>query len=629
MKLLKTYPSSYYILLLLFLLFFSHTIFYIKYLNILLTSLLVLFISITFFYKEIPFPKIGYKFKIGNLKLNNIFVVMVIILPSIIYLNKVSFGDFNWGGDHRDHVLSSLVNNEFWLSTIQSQRDTIENFKLKNIFLNFFKVRIFLLIITIGLTFFLYKKNYGNLANIILLIIFYFWSTVDFLTIEKDPRGLFFISLPINSLFFLFELNLMEAIRFTNFFSIIFWLLILRPMIIGEFPNFKVLPFALAVYWNPQMIFIVNGGHVDPWSIIFLLLALEIVIRKGLNFSPQAIILLGIGACFKSYVAFLIPCFFLYGKPWIKNNERRLIHFFTFFSSILPVYFFTKLREGNYWQPIKLENYGFEQLDNNYFYLANLQLENYRYILIIFLICFFIFLMNFVKNKWESAFIFLTSIFYFSILFFNNQAQMMQHVMYFRYYMIAFIIFFIFILKKSINLRKKYLVLMVVLIPLIYSFELTKIIKINKNSLYKLNFSSFINSDPLFLGLDPLIKRNKNFLDKKNINEVYISRSTQIIYRIPTYLYTDIKVSTTPRLEPICECTKEKSAIINFYPKVRGPLLKYRRGPPLYPEGWGQLFGNNLQASKNECIKKMNNTCSILSLLEEDDKTVIAALGIE
>jgi len=36
-----------------------------------------------------------------------------------------------------------------------------------------------------------------------------------------------------------------------------------------------------------------------------------------------------------------------------------------------------------------------------------------------------------------------------------------------------------------------------------------------------------------------------------------------------------------------------------------------------------------LQASKNECIKKMNNTCSILSLLEEDDKTVIAALSIE
>jgi len=629
MKLLKTYPSSYYILFLLFLLSFSHTIFYIKNLNIFLTFLIILFISITYFFKEIPFPKFRYQLKLRDLKLSNIFVILLIILPSIIYLKNVSFGDFNWGGDHRDHVLSSLVNNEFWLSTIQSQRDAIENFKLKNIFFYFFKVRIFLLTITIGLTILLYKKNYGNLANIILFIIFYFWSSVDILTVEKDPRGLFFISLPINSLFFLLELNLMDAIRFTNFFSIIFWLLVLRPMIIGEFPNLRILPFALLVYWNPQMIFIANGSHVDPWSVVFLLLALEIVIRKGFNFSPQAIILLGIGACFKSYIAILIPCFFLYGKPWIKDNERRLIHCFSFFSSILPVYFFTKLREGNYWQPIKFENYGFEQLDNNYFYLANLQLENYRYILIILLICLFIFFINFIKKKSESIFIFSISIFFFFIFFFNNVPQMMQHVMYFRYYMIAFIIFFSFILIKSINIKKKYLICMVFLIPLIYSLELIKIIKINKSNLYELNFSSFVNSDPLFLGLDPLIKRNKNFLNKKNINEVYVSRSAQIIYRIPTYLYKDLKVSTSAKFEPICECSKEKPAIINFYPKVRGPLLNYRKGTHLHPEGWGQLFGNNLETSKIECIKKMNNTCSIVSLLEEDDKKVIATLGIE
>ena len=99
--------------------------------------------------------------------------------------------------------------------------------------------------------------------------------------------------------------------------------------------------------------------------------------------------------------------------------------------------------------------------------------------------------------------------------------------------------------------------------------------------------------------------------------------------RIPKYLYTDIEVDTTSPSEIICECSKEKSAIINFYPKVRGPLLNYREGTHLHPEGWGQLFGNNLETSKAECIKKMNNTCSIVSFLEEDDKKVIATLGIE
>ncbi len=628
MKLLKSYPSSYYVLFLIFLLFFSHTIFFFKNLNIFLTFVLILFISITFFYKEIPFPKLSSQTKINKLKISNILISIIIILPSILYLNNISFGDFNWGGDHRDHVLSSLVNNEFWLSAIQSKRDTFENFKLSYILFHFFKIRIFLLIIIISLTIFLYKKNYGNLANIILLIIFYIWSSVDILNDEKDPRGLFFISLPINTLFFLLELNLMDAIRFTNFFSIIFWLFILRPIIIGEFPNLKILPFALVIYWNPQMIFITNGSHVDPWSIIFLLLALEIIIRKGLNFTPQAIILLGIGACFKSYIAILIPCFFLYGKPWQMDNERRLIHCFAFFSSILPVYFFTKLREGKYWQPIKFENYSFEHLDSEYLYLASLQLENYRYILIILLICFFIFSTNFKKNNWESIFILLTSIFYFSIFFFNNAPQMMQHVMYFRYYMIAYIIFFFFIFIKSINIEKKYLIFMVFLISFIYSFELIKILKINKSNLYELNFSTFINSDPLFLGLDPLIKKNKSIINKKKIKEVYVSRSTGIIYRIPPYLYKDIKVLTSNKFEPLCSCGKEYAAIINFYPKIRGPLLKYKKGLALHPEGWAQLFGRNLDFSKKECIKKMYKTCSIVSLLEENDNKVIAVLGI-
>ena len=123
-------------------------------------------------------------------------------------------------------------------------------------------------------------KKYGNLANIFLLIIFYIWSSIDIINAEKDPRGLFFISLPFNSFFYLLKLNLMDAIRFTNFFSIIFWLVILRPIIIGEFPDLKILPFAMAIYWSPQMIYITNGGFTEPWSIIFLLLAIEMVIKK-------------------------------------------------------------------------------------------------------------------------------------------------------------------------------------------------------------------------------------------------------------------------------------------------------------------------------------------------------------
>ena len=629
MKLLKTFPSSYYILYTIFLLFLSHTIFYLKNLNVFLAFVLILFIFTNLFLKKIAFPKFTLRLKVKDFELNHIMIVIFIIFPSIIFLNNISFGDFNWGGDHRDFVLASLVNNEFWLSSITSERDTIENLNIKNIFFSFYKIRIFLLIILLGLTVFLYKKDYGNLANILLLIIFYFWSSIDIINIEKDPRGSFFISLPFNSLFYFLKLSLMDAIRFTNFFSIIFWLLILRPIVIGEYPNLKILPFALVIYWSPQMIYIINGGFTEPWSIIFLLLAIELVIKKKHDFTPQAIILLGIGTCFKSPIAFLIPCFFLYGKPWIGDNQRRLMHLLTLFSSILPIYFFTKLRDLNSWnwQPIKLNNYGFSHLESNYLNLAYIYLENYKYILIILLICFFLFFKNFMKNKWESSFFLLTSFFIFSIYFFNELGQMKQHVLYFRYYMWSYIMLFAFILINSTNIQKKYLLLMVFLISFTYSFDLIKFLKINKNNLYELNFISF-DTDPIFLGLDPLIKENKEILDKKKINEVYISRSTQIIYRIPQYLYKDIKISTTNRSEIICECSKEKPAIINFFPKLRRLILNFKEGMTAWPEGYNELYGHSLEKSQNECLKKMNNTCSIVKLLKENDGKIISTLGI-
>ena len=628
MQLLKTFPSSYYILYTIFLLFLSHTIFYLKNLNVFLTFALILLIFTNLFLKRIAFPKFTFQLKVKDFKLKHVIIVFLIIFPSIIFLNNISFGDFNWGGDHRDFVLASLVNNEFWFSSIASERDTIENLNIKNIFFSFYKIRIFLLIILIGLTVFLYKKDYGNLANILLLIVFYFWSSIDIINIEKDPRGSFFISLPFNSLFYFLKLNLMDAIRFTNFFSIIFWLLILRPIVIGEYPNLKILPFALAIYWSPQMIYIVNGGFTEPWSIIFLLLAIELVIKKKHDFTPQAIILLGIGTCFKSPVAFLIPCFFLYGKPWIGDNKRRLMHLLTLFSSIIPIYFFTKLRGlTREWQPIKFNNYGFSHLDRNYLDLAYMHLENYKYILIIFFICFFIFFKNFMKNKWESSFFLFTSIFVFSLYFFNDPPQMKQHVMYFRYYMWSYIMLFGFILINSINIQKKYLILMIFLISFVYSFDLIKFLKINKNNLYELNSIS-IDTDPLFLGLDPLIKENKEILDKKKINEVYISRSTRIIYKIPQYLYRDIKISATNRSEIICECSKEKPAIINFFPKLRRLILSYKESMPAHPEGYNELFGHNLEQSQNKCLEKMNNTCSIVKLLKENDGKIISTLGI-
>ena len=197
----------------------------------------------------------------------------------------------------------------------------------------------------------------------------------------------------------------------------------------------------------------------------------------------------------------------------------------TFISSILPIYFFTKLRSSNNWdyQPFKLENYGFNHINKDYLDLAYIQLDNYKYLILIFIICIYFFFKNFNKNKWESSFFLLTSFFIFSVYFFNDLAHMHQHVLWFRYFMWSYIMLFGFIIIKTINFEKKYLLLISLIITFIYSSELVKFLKINKKNLYEMNFYSF-STVPLFLGLEPLIKENKEILDEKNIDEVTISR---------------------------------------------------------------------------------------------------------
>ena len=49
---------------------------------------------------------------------------------------------------------------------------------------------------------------------------------------------------------------------------------------------------------------------------------------------------------------------------------------------------------------------------------------------------------------------------------------------------------------------------------------------------------------------------------------------------------------------------------------------------PASPQGFNKLYGKGKQNSKNVCLKKMNNTCSITHLLKEENGTIIAALGI-
>ena len=57
----------------------------------------------------------------------------------------------------------------------------------------------------------------------------------------------------------------------------------------------------------------------------------------------------------------------------------------------------------------------------------------------------------------------------------------------------------------------------------------------------------------------------------------------------------EICLLKTGRVAPIHEVGNSKNAIINFYPRLRNSLNKFKTNMPTSPEGYNELYGKNLK----------------------------------
>ena len=375
----------------------------------------------------------------------------------------------------------------------------------------------------------------------------------------------------------------------------------------------------------PQFIYLQVGASTEPWAIIFLFLAIESLYKFKFNKIFLTISFLCIGTCFKSQIVLFIPLitfFYLFEKV---NFSKKISLIFLSSLALFNTSSFSFIRETVYntWQPFKIKNYGFNHLNEDFFDLVIFRLSEIYSLLIIFLLCIFILVKNYQENKKFIIYLISLTIFIFSILFFNTLFQFIQHVFYSRYYIYFFIIILSFVFLETYKNQKLFNLLIIIFTIFIYSKDIYKFFNFNKETPYKLNFSQF-DVDPLYLGLNQIIKISEKDLKNKKIQDIYLSRSTQIIYKIPNYLYKNYNILASSKKDILCNCNNEKIAIVNFYPKLRNSILKFKTNMPTSPEGYNQLYGKNLDNSKIECIKKINDTCSIVHLLKEEDDTIIA-----
>ncbi len=84
--------------------------------------------------------------------------------------------------------------------------------------------------------------------------------------------------------------------RLSNVCAALCWLFVLRPWLIGRWPDLRILPVALLLFWQKDIIYYFDSVYLEPWGIVLALLAVEVLLEKGTKRLPMACLLIGAAA---------------------------------------------------------------------------------------------------------------------------------------------------------------------------------------------------------------------------------------------------------------------------------------------------------------------------------------------
>jgi hypothetical protein len=124
----------------------------------------------------------------------------------------------------------------------------------------------------------------------------------------RYPAGFYHLAAPLNVAFELAGVPYpFAANHIMNALSVPVWLFLLRPLVIGRWPDWQVLPVALLLYFQAPAFTYIGSTLIEPWSIVFLLLAVEVLAAFPEDHRWVAVLLASVATCFKETAIFLLP----------------------------------------------------------------------------------------------------------------------------------------------------------------------------------------------------------------------------------------------------------------------------------------------------------------------------------
>ena len=148
----------------------------------------------------------------------------------------------------------------------------------------------------------------------------------------RYPAGFYMLATPLNVIFDVLNSPYPHtANHVVNVLSVPVWLFVLRPLVIGRWPDWQVLPVALLLYFQAPALVYLGSALIEPWSIVFLLLSIEALVVLPADQRWVALVLASIAAVFKETAILLLPTIWIVAsvewrglRPSLRANALPL-----------------------------------------------------------------------------------------------------------------------------------------------------------------------------------------------------------------------------------------------------------------------------------------------------------------
>ncbi|MEO8680325.1 MAG: hypothetical protein ABI665_14840 [Vicinamibacterales bacterium] len=165
----------------------------------------------------------------------------------------------------------------------------------------------------------------------------------------RYPAGFYLLAAPLNVA--------LDVLRFpypfaanhvVNVLSVPAWLFVLRPFYLRRWPDLAVLPAALLAYFQPMSLVYVGGGLLEPWAVVFILLAIEGIIVLPPGERWVSVLLAGAATFFKETAVLFLPTVWMLAMVDWKGVVPKLRRggFAVGVAAATPFFFYYQVRRG-------------------------------------------------------------------------------------------------------------------------------------------------------------------------------------------------------------------------------------------------------------------------------------------